>query len=293
MFSIKGWLKMSEIKLPHRISQHEIDSEACKIVANKFDRNWEIRDLTGRDFGIDKMVERFENGYATSEILLLQIKGTKKEIDTNNPRFSLETKELQYAEMFTTPLILVYVSIKNSQQCYYVWLQEYIRVRLESDNPKWRKQNTNTIYFPKDNLLDLEKNIDHLVYIAKFPKFEHSWVQYYLALDDIDAKMPAYFVYEDMDFDEIWYTIKDIEKALKKAILCSENIPERFKSNLFVETIKLIQTIKRTHEKPSQEEYIQIINNVNIIKASMQNIALRFDPEHLRLFYEDDGTADY
>lgn len=284
---------MSEIKLPHRILQHEIDSEACKIVANKFDRNWEIRDLTGRDFGIDKMVERFENGYATSEILLLQIKGTEKEIDANNPRFSLETKELQYAEMFTTPLILVYVSITNSQQCYYVWLQEYIRVRLESDNPKWRKQNTNTIYFPKDNLLDLEKNIDHLVYIAKFPKFEHSWVQYYLALDNIDAKMPAYFVYEDMDFDEIWYTIKDIEKALKKAILCSENIPERFKSNLFVETIKLIQTIKRTHEKPSQEEYIQIINNVSIIKASMQGIALRFDPEHLRLLYEVDGTADY
>ena len=133
--------------MSHRILQHEIDSEACKIVSSKFNRNWEIRDLTGRDFGIDKMVERFENEYVTSEFLLLQIKGTEKEIDTNNPRFSLKTKELQYAEMFTTPLILVYVSITNPQQCYYVWLQEYIRVRLQFDNPTWRKQDTNTIYF--------------------------------------------------------------------------------------------------------------------------------------------------
>lgn len=284
---------MPEIKLPHRILQHEIDSEACKIVANKFDRNWEIRDLTGRDFGIDKMVERFENGYATSEILLLQIKGTEKEIDAINPRFSLKTKELQYAEMFTTPLILIYVSLTNCQQCYYVWLQEYIRVRLQSDNPMWRKQDTNTIYFPPKNIFDLEKSIDHLIYIAKFPKFEHSWIQYFLALDDIDENMPTQFVYEDMDFNDIWHTIEDIEEALEKAISCSENIPERFKSNLFVETINLIQTIKRTQEKPSQEEYIKIIINVKIIKASMRSIACHFDSEHLRLLYEFDGSADY
>ena len=284
---------MSKIKLPQRILQHEIDSEACKIVSSKFNRNWEIRDITGRDFGIDKIVERFENGYATSEILLLQIKGTEKEIDTNNPRFSLETKELQYAEMFTTPLILVYVSVTNHQQCYYVWLQEYIRVRLQFDNPTWRKQDTNTIYFPNDNILDLEKRTEHLEYIAKFPKFEHSWVQYYLAVDNIDENIPMSFVYEDMDFDEIWYTIKNIEKALKKALSCSQNIPERFKSNLFIETIKLIQEIKKTNEKPLKNVYIQILRNVSSIKASMQCIALRFDSENMRLHYECEGIADY
>lgn len=284
---------MSEIKLPHRILQHEIDSEACKIVANKFDRNWEIRDLTGRDFGIDKMVERFENGYATSEFLLLQIKGTEKEIDVNNPRFSLDTKELQYAEMFSTPLLLVYVSITSPQQCYYVWLQEYIRVRLQSDNLNWRKQNTNTIYFPKDNILGLEKQIEHLIYIAKFPKFEHSWVQYYLALDDIDSKLPMVFVYEDMNLEDIWYTIAGIEESLKKALSCSKHIPERFKSNLIVETIQSIQMIKRKNEKPTKTEYTNILGNIRMIKASMQCIAQRFAPEYLRLLYEIEGDADY
>lgn len=284
---------MSNIKLPHRILQHEIDSEACKIVANKFDRNWEIRDLTGRDFGIDKMVERFENGYATSEILLLQIKGTEKEIDVDNPRFSLDTKELQYAEMFSTPLLLVYVSIASHQQCYYVWLQEYIRVRLPSDNPNWRKQKTNTIYFPKGNILGLEKQVEHLIYIAKFPKFESSWVQYYLALDDIDENLPMVFMYENMNLEDIWRTIKDIEKSLNKALSCSTYIPERFKSDLFVETIQLIQTIKRKNKKPTKKEYIHILENTRIIKASMQCIAQRFSPEHLRLLYKIEGDADY
>lgn len=281
------------MKLPHRILQHEIDSEACKIVANKFNRNWEIRDLTGRDFGIDKIVERFENGFTTSEFLLLQIKGTEKEIDVENPRFLLKTKELQYAEMFTTPLLLVFVSITFPQQCYYVWLQEYIRVRLQVDNPNWRKQDSNTIYFPKDNILDLGKRIDHLKYISKFPKFEHSWVQYYLALDDIDSKLPNMFVYENMDLKDIRYTVQDIEKALKKAVACSEHIPERFKPDLFAETIELVQTIKSKNEKPKKEEYMKILTNTNIIKASMQCIAQRFDPDHMRLLYELEGTADY
>ncbi|MEH2943215.1 hypothetical protein VSQ32_10180 [Lachnospiraceae bacterium KK002] len=96
-----------------------------------------------------------------------------------------------------------------------------------------------------------------------------------------------------MGFDEIWYTIKDIEKALKKAVSCSENIPERFKSNLFVETIKLIKEIKKTNEKPLKNVYIQILRNTSIIKTSMQCIALRFNPEHLRLLYEIEGIADY
>lgn len=80
---------------------------------------------------------------------------------------------------------------------------------------------------------------------------------------------------------------------MKKAISCSENIPERFKSNLFVETTKLIQEIKRTNKKPIKKEYIQILKNTSVIKASMQCIAFQFNPEHLRLFYEMEGIADY
>lgn len=69
----------------------------------KIGRQWEVRDLTGRDFGVDKMIERFQGNYATGEVMMLQIKGTEKLIDSNNPRFSIDTKTLLYAEMFAVP----------------------------------------------------------------------------------------------------------------------------------------------------------------------------------------------
>ena len=83
---------------PHRIRNHIIDEKACKIVSFKFGDDWIERDITGRDFGIDKMVERFEEGYATSEIMMLQIKGTEQGIDVNNPKFSIPTKTLLYSK---------------------------------------------------------------------------------------------------------------------------------------------------------------------------------------------------
>ena len=74
---------------PQRIHTHQIDTTACSIISTKFSHNWEMRDLTGRDFGIDKIVERFQDSYATSEIMLLQIKGTETEILYRNQNFDL------------------------------------------------------------------------------------------------------------------------------------------------------------------------------------------------------------
>ena len=96
---------------PQRVHNHEIDARACGIVSQKFSSNWELRDLTGRDFGVDKIAERFCNGYTTSELLMLQIKGTESYIDETNPRFSLDTKTLIYAEMFSVPFLLVFCSV--------------------------------------------------------------------------------------------------------------------------------------------------------------------------------------
>ena len=47
---------------PQRIHTHQIDTRACSIISTKFSHIWEIRDLTGKDFGVDKIVERFQDG---------------------------------------------------------------------------------------------------------------------------------------------------------------------------------------------------------------------------------------
>ena len=55
---------------------HEIDSQARRQVPGSLPAEWEHRELTGRDYGIDMTVEIFESGEATGRYLQLQIKGT-------------------------------------------------------------------------------------------------------------------------------------------------------------------------------------------------------------------------
>lgn len=184
---------------PQRIHTHQIDTRACSIISTKFSHIWEIRDLTGKDFGVDKIVERFQDGYATSEIMLLQIKGTETTLDRSNPKYSLETKTLIYAEMFTVPFVLVFCDVLNPEKCYYLWLQEYIQVRLNYENPNWRKQQTNTLYFPPENILGTKRAEEHLAYISGFPKFKESWIKYYISIDELNSIIPKTFYYDVID----------------------------------------------------------------------------------------------
>lgn len=278
---------------PQRIVNHEIDSKACTIVTLNFSHDWEIRDLTGRDFGVDKIAERFENGIATSELLMLQIKGTESVIDENNPRFSLDTKTLLYAEMFSVPFMLMYCNVNNPNVCYYLWLQEYIRVRLNYDNPNWRNQNTNTVYFPKENILGTTKAGEHLTYIAKFPKYQSSWVSYYLSLNDLCYNLPSVFEWDLMSKDGIDATIEPMINKLVKATDKFGQIPRRFIPNFFEETIEIGNKILMHKNLPEQNDFMKFIINCTIIQTSVEIIASRFDEAHLRFLYELDGSADF
>lgn len=67
---------------PKRPNSHIIDTEACSFVTSLMpSENWVVRDLTERDFGIDKIFERFENGFATGELMAIQVKGTNKPLE--------------------------------------------------------------------------------------------------------------------------------------------------------------------------------------------------------------------
>lgn len=72
---------------PKRPNSHIIDTEACSFVTSLMpSENWVVRDLTERDFGIDKIFERFENGFATGELMAIQVKGTNLDTPRRGPR---------------------------------------------------------------------------------------------------------------------------------------------------------------------------------------------------------------
>lgn len=278
---------------PHRVKNHVIDEKACKIVSIKLGEEWVERDVTGRDFGIDKIIERFEGEYATSEIMMLQIKGTESVIDENNPRLSISTKTLLYAEWFASPFILIYCSINNPQQCYYLWLQEYIRIRLNFENDNWRNQEENTVYFPKKNILGSEESMEHLKYISLFPKFKDCWIQYYLCLEDLGYNMPEMLYTEDTSLEEYKEYVEGIADSLERALEKAKYIPEQFIASEIPETITIAKNIMDATEIPDIEDFIKLALNCMLIKESMAAIALRFDEKSLRIHYECEGTADF
>lgn len=155
-----------------RIETHEIDTQARKIVPIALPRQWEYRDVTGRDYGIDMELEIFEEKNATGQVLLFQIKGTEKGIVFQDglASFDVPTKTLIYSERFVTPFILAVCPINNENQIfYYIWIQEYVKSVLDFDNPDWRNNKTTTrIKLLENNIMP--GNEKHLSHISHFPQ---------------------------------------------------------------------------------------------------------------------------
>lgn len=65
-----------------RISSHIIESRSFNEIKRKIDYNGEalLRRLDDRDYGIDAVIELFNDGKPTGMFALVQIKGTEKTI---------------------------------------------------------------------------------------------------------------------------------------------------------------------------------------------------------------------
>jgi hypothetical protein len=137
---------------------------------------WEWRELTGRDYGIDMELEPFEEGDTQGRLLLLQIKGRRGLTFAPGEEvgLSLESNALQYAERFVSPIVVCLCPIDFEPTiCRFIWLQEYIRVRLADEQPDWRAQRTVRVRLPSDNQMPGAQN--RLEYIANYPRRLESW----------------------------------------------------------------------------------------------------------------------
>lgn len=200
-----------------RPESHEIDTLARRKVPLAFPAAWEHRELTGRDYGIDMIIEVFRDGVATGNSLSLQIKGTSKDIrDVNRVMYDVPVNTLKYSEMFIAPVLLVVCPVEDGQNgFYYLWLQEYIKVVLDHDNPNWR-QNTSTarVYIPKNNYMPGDEN--KLAFIAGFPKRIFEWCQFARICEDLRYDLNSYFETDDMVSDD-FIDIKDYEDVKMQA----------------------------------------------------------------------------
>jgi Domain of unknown function (DUF4365) len=173
--------------MPSRTKQHLTDSKARYLVASLKPQEWEWREMTGRDYGIDMEWEPFENGNSTGRLLLLQIKGKLANIqDGVDVGFNLRVPGLKYAELFTSPIVLMACPVSRKHaSCRFVWLQEYIRVRLDFENSNWRSRKSVSVYLPRLNQLPGADAEDRLRYMADYPRRLESWGHLTLIQHDV------------------------------------------------------------------------------------------------------------
>jgi hypothetical protein len=134
-------------RLPQRSTTHQTDTLAVRKIFTALSENWVIRDLSERDYGIDLMLEYFNDNNPTGQVVYFQCKGTKSTIEPsgNVVKFQMPKKTLLYAELFPEPFFLVYTSTNKDGPVYFVWLQKYISHVLDKSQQNWRTETTETI----------------------------------------------------------------------------------------------------------------------------------------------------
>lgn len=140
-----------------RTNAHVIETKTRDFIRNKIDNYYEngdalFREVTERDYGIDALIELFDNEIPTGMIALLQIKGTEKTIvplkEENSISCSISASNFRYALQCNIPVILIYATLSKPNGFYYMRIQDAITedLRVKANN-----QSSITIRIPETN----------------------------------------------------------------------------------------------------------------------------------------------
>lgn len=168
--------------MPKRIETHRIDTKAVRTIFTHLNENWLVRSLEERDYGIDLQLERFDSDDATGDFIFVQVKGTDSAFKEKVQLSGFPVDTINYALMFDVPFFLFHTS-NTSKQTKFVWLQKYVEVRLEKDTPKWKTQDSVTIYFPDEN--DLESNDSKIAEIIQRDKLRKVGVKFLASYESL------------------------------------------------------------------------------------------------------------
>lgn len=138
-----------------RTQSHSIETKTCDNVRKKIDDtgNALYREISGRDYGIDAVVELFEEGNITGKFALLQIKGTGKKIvplkRSNEISCKISSSNALYAYQDRIPVILIYASTQEEGNFFFADL----RTAIKKENKKkiHNNQKEITVRIPLNN----------------------------------------------------------------------------------------------------------------------------------------------
>lgn len=142
-----------------RTDPHKIETNSRNKIQTIIDNHGDalFREISERDYGIDAILELFENGVPTGKFALLQLKATGKTIVPNKRTPDVSVKNIsegniQYAMQNNIPVILIFTSTQNETGFYYANIQtivdESTMVALEENS-----SSTTTLKIPQTNYI--------------------------------------------------------------------------------------------------------------------------------------------
>lgn len=179
------------MKMTRRTQTHITDTLAIREILSKVPENWLIRGLEERDYGIDLHIEKFDGENPTGGFSLIQVKGTKNSFSGEVALNGFPTKTLEYAELFPEPFFIFHTSITD-KKTYFVWAQKYIETKLSLDNPGWKSQDSNTIYFPDNNILGTDESNAKMEQIMAILAAQKSGLNYLADLETLKLHWSGY-----------------------------------------------------------------------------------------------------
>lgn len=121
---------LDEQDYPKRHITHLIEKDALEILNKQLPREWIIREITERDYGIDLYVEMVkEDKRVTGELIAIQVKG-KEKIEFKNDNtftfYSIKSSTLNYWLNLPVPVFFVVVCT-TSKQSYWCNIRDAYR----------------------------------------------------------------------------------------------------------------------------------------------------------------------
>jgi hypothetical protein len=202
---------MEELIVTRRTDTHITDTLAVRQIFSALPENWLVRGLEERDYGIDLSIELFDGENPTGCFSLIQVKGKNKSFGDSDVSLSgFPTKTLEYAQLFPEAFFIFHTSIED-KKTYFVWAQKYIDVRLKKDTPNWAKQDSNTINFPKENVVGETAGNDKIETIMKILSAKKSGLEFLYDFEWLKTHWESYKLGEDKLLDKCI----DIAKKLR------------------------------------------------------------------------------
>lgn len=123
------------MRLPQRPKEHILESISWKILQQNLPDEWILRDIAGRDYGIDCYIELVDkNNQLTGDLVSIQLKGRtnlkwqkdSKGLHNISTISGIKTSTINYWMSLPVPSFLFIAEI-DTRKIYYVSIKQYIR----------------------------------------------------------------------------------------------------------------------------------------------------------------------